>query len=260
MIQLVDSHCHLHLMDLTDFQEKVANVVQNAKTHEIAHMLCVGTTLEDTPKIINIAEQFNEVSASVGLHPNETVTEEPTMNTIVELANHPKVIAIGETGLDYYRTPQDSAWQKDRFRVHIRAALEAQKPLIIHTREARQDTLAILKEENADKIGGVFHCFTEDWDTAEAALNLNFYVSFSGIVTFKNATQIQDVAKRLPWDRMLIETDAPYLAPVPFRGKMNQPAYVRYVAEFLANLRGVSLETLAQQTTENFYRLFRPNV
>lgn len=256
MIQLIDSHCHLHLMDLAEFNEDVEEVVQNARTHGLSHMLCVGTTLEDTPKIIAIAEQFNDVSASVGLHPNEIAAEEPSVETIVQLATHPKVVAIGETGLDYYRTEAEQPWQQQRFRTHIQAGIKAKKPLIIHTRAAKQDTLTILREENAEKIGGVFHCFTEDWATAEAAMALNFYVSFSGIVTFKNAVELQEVAKKLPLDRMLIETDAPYLAPMPHRGKMNQPAYVRYVAEFLAKLKDISLETLAKQTTENYGRLF----
>lgn len=256
MIQLIDSHCHLHLMDLTEFHGDVAEVVQNARAHELSHMLCVGTRLEDTPQIIAFAERYNDVSASVGLHPNETTEEEPSIDTLLTLANHPKVVAIGETGLDYYRTEAEQPWQQQRFRTHIQAAIAAKKPLIIHTRAARSDTLKILREENADKIGGVFHCFTEDWATAEAAMDLNFYVSFSGIVTFKNAKELQEVAKRMPLQRMLIETDAPYLAPMPHRGKMNQPAYVRYVAEFLAQLKEISLEVLAKQTTENFYTLF----
>jgi len=256
MIQLIDSHCHLHLMDLTEFHGSVAEVIQNARAHELSHMLCVGTTLEDTAKIIDFAEHFNDVSASVGLHPNEPVDEEPSIETLVKLANHPKVVAIGETGLDYYRTPAEQPWQQQRFRTHIQAAIEIKKPLIIHTRAARSDTLKILQEEKADIIGGVFHCFTEDWATAEAAMELNFYVSFSGIVTFKNAKELQEVAKRIPIERMLIETDAPYLAPMPHRGKMNQPAYVRYVAEFLSELKEIPLEVLAKQTTENFYNLF----
>lgn len=260
MIQLIDSHCHLHLMDLAEFQEDVEKVVENARAHDLCHMLCVGTTLEDTPKIIALAERFKDVSASVGLHPNETSEEEPTIERLIALANHPKVVAIGETGLDYYRTESEQPWQQERFRTHIQAAIATQKPLIIHTRQARADTLKILREEQAEKIGGVFHCFTEDWDTAEQALALNFYVSFSGIVTFKNALELQAVAKRLPLERMLIETDAPYLAPMPHRGKMNQPAYVRFVAEFLAKLKEVSLESLAQQTTENFKTLFKVSV
>lgn len=258
-LQLSDSHCHIHLLDLSEFQDDVEKVVKAAEENGIAHMLCVGTTLNDHSKILDLCERFQQVTGSVGLHPNETVEmdEEPDVAKLVQLAAHPKIIAIGETGLDYYRTSEKLKWQQDRFRVHIRAAHLAKKPLIIHTRDARQDTLQILKEEGAEKIGGVFHCFTEDWSTAEAALNLNFYISFSGIVTFKNAVELQAVAKKLPLDRILIETDAPYLAPVPHRGKMNQPAYVRYVAEFLANLKEVPLEMLAEQTTYNFKQLFR---
>lgn len=261
-IQLVDTHCHLHLMDLTEFDQEVSLVVKAAKENGIAHMLCVGTRIEDTPKLLEFAKQFPEVSASVGLHPNETVpegSEEPTVETLVNWAKQDAIVAIGETGLDYYRTEEKQPWQQDRFRTHIRAAIEVNKPLIIHTRQAVEDTLKILREEEASKVGGIFHCFTEDWAMAEAGLELNFYISFSGIVTFKNAVQLQEVAKKVPLDRLLIETDAPYLAPMPHRGKMNQPAYVRYVAEYLATLKNVSLETLAKQTTDNFYRLIKKN-
>lgn len=259
-LQLSDSHCHIHMLDLNEFQDDVDNVIQAATDNGIAYMLCVGTRLEDHSKIITFCERYKQVCGSVGLHPNETATaeEEPDIDRLLTLAAHPKILAIGETGLDYYRTEEKQPWQHERFRVHIRAAIQSQKPLIIHTRNARQDTLKILREEQAEKIGGVFHCFTEDWATAEAALSLNFYISFSGIVTFKNAVDLQEVAKRVPLDKMLIETDAPYLAPVPHRGKMNQPAYVRYVAEFLAQLKGVSLAELANATTENYKRLFKP--
>lgn len=253
---LSDSHCHLHMLDLNEFSGSLGKVLEAAKGNGVKHFLCVGTRLEDTSTILEIARQYMGISASVGLHPNEAVEQEPSMEELLNLAADPKIVAIGETGLDYYRTEQQQPWQIERFRVHIRAAKQCRKPLIIHTRAARQDTLRILKEEAADTVGGVFHCFTEDWETAKQAVDLGFYVSFSGIVTFKNAVELQEVAKKLPLDRLLIETDAPYLAPIPHRGKMNHPAYVRYVAEFLGNLRNEPLEKIAEQTTENYLALF----
>lgn len=253
---LSDSHCHLHMLDLAEFKNELDGVIRSASESQVGYLLCVGTKISDSEEIIKIANQYPRVSASVGLHPNETVAVEPTIEELVQLAKHPKVVAIGETGLDYYRTEEKQPWQIERFRNHIAAARLSKKPIIIHTRAARSDTLSILKEENADKIGGVFHCFTEDWETARAGLDLGFYISFSGIVTFKNATDLQEVAKKVPIDRLLIETDAPFLAPVPHRGKMNHPALVRYVAEFIATLRGTSLEAIAQKTTENYLRLF----
>lgn len=254
---LSDSHCHLHMLDLADFKNELDEVIHSAEESEVGYLLCVGTKLSDTEEIIKIANQYPRVSASVGLHPNETTDIEPTVEELVELAQHPKVVAIGETGLDYYRTEEKQPWQIERFRKHIAAARLSNKPIIIHTRAARKDTLNILKEEQANKIGGVFHCFTEDWETARAGLDLGFYISFSGIVTFKNAVELQEVAKKVPLDRLLIETDAPFLAPVPHRGKMNHPALVRYVAEFIASLRSESLETIAERTTENYLNLFK---
>jgi TatD DNase family protein len=222
----------------------------------IEHMLCVAIDLESYPKMRDLVDGYDNISVSVGVHPNERDCQEPTSDELVELAKDSKVVAIGETGLDYYRSEGDLTWQKERFRRHIQAAKRAGKPLIIHTRESRDDTLAILAEERADEVGGVLHCFTEDWDTARRALDLNFYVSFSGIVTFKNAAVIQDAAKKVPEDRLLIETDSPYLAPIPYRGKPNYPFHVYHVAEFIAKLRGVSLDYLAALTTKNFYSLF----
>jgi len=253
---LIDSHCHLNLIDYVALESSLSQVIQNATENGVQHMLCVGTDLVDIPNILKITEEYSQVSASIGLHPNEKAESEPTVQALVEFANHPHVVAIGETGLDYYRSEGDLSWQQNRFRNHIHAAKLSKKPLIIHTRLAKEDTLSILREENASVIGGVFHCFTEDWATAVAALDLGFYISFSGIVTFKNAVELQEVAKKVPLDRMLVETDSPYLAPMPFRGKINQPAYVKHVAEFLSKLREIPFEELAHQTTQNFYRLF----
>jgi TatD DNase family protein len=253
---LVDSHCHLDQLDLTNHDGQLAHALAFAKEQGIAHMLCVCITLDDFPTILQIAKSYPDISVSVGLHPNEIVDREPTADTLIEMAQDKLVVAIGETGLDYYRSTGDVEWQRERFRQHIHAAKQLKKPLIIHTRQARADTLTIMKEENADAVGGVMHCFTEDWEMASQALDLNFYVSFSGIVTFRNATEIQEVAKKVPLDRMLIETDSPYLAPNPHRGKSNEPAYVRYVAEYIAALRGVTVEEVAEKTTANYFRLF----
>jgi TatD DNase family protein len=255
---LVDSHCHLDQLDLTAHADSLANAVLHAKNNGIGHMLCVCITLEDFPAVLDIAKSYPNISASVGLHPNEqNVPLEPSADDLINLAKDEKIVAIGETGLDYFRSTGDVEWQRERFRQHIQAAKTLDKPLIIHTRQAKEDTLKVMREEDARTASGVMHCFTEDWETASAAMDLNFYISISGIVTFKSATEIQDVAKRVPLDRLLIETDSPYLAPIPYRGKPNEPAYVRYVAEFIANLRGISVEALAEATTENFFRLFK---
>lgn len=257
---LVDSHCHLDRLDLTIYGGELENALAHAKKQGVGHMLCACITLEDFPRVLEIAKIYPHISASVGLHPNDLVDKEPTAEDIMILARDEKVVAIGETGLDYFRTESDADWQRDRFRQHIRAAKEIGKPLIVHTRQAQEDTIQILKEERAESIGGVMHCFTEDWDMASQALDLNFYISISGIVTFKNAKQIQDVAKLVPLNRLLVETDSPYLAPNPFRGKSNEPAYVRNVAEFVAHLREMDVEDLARKTTENFFELFNTAV
>lgn len=255
---LVDSHCHLDQLDLTNHDGDLSKALAFAEKNGVGHMLCVCITLKDFPAVLNIAKSFPNVSASVGLHPNETdIPHEPSVEELVKLADDSKIIAIGETGLDYYRSTGEIEWQRDRFRNHIQTAKLTKKPLIVHSRQAKEDTLKILKEENANTIGGVLHCFTENWEMAQTAIDLNFYISFSGIVTFKNATDIQDVAKRMPIERMLIETDSPYLAPNPYRGQSNEPAYVRYVAEYIAALRGIDVVELAERTTENFYRLFK---
>lgn len=225
--------------------------------HQVGHALCISVNLREYPQVLAVAEAYDNFYATVGVHPD--YEDEPPLSVehLVELAKNPKVVGIGETGLDYFRLTGDLEWQRERFRTHIRAAIQAGKPLIIHTRSAAEDTLRIMREEGADQVGGVMHCFTESLDVATAAIAMNFYISFSGIVTFKNALSLKEVAKHIPLDRILVETDSPYLAPVPYRGKTNQPAYVKYVAEEVARLRAVSYEALAAATTENFFRLFR---
>jgi TatD DNase family protein len=251
---LVDSHCHLNFPELSDNIQSVRNLMH---TEKVGYALCVSVTLDKFPEVLSLAEQFDNFYASVGVHPDYEDIEEPSTNTLVNLAAHPKVVAIGETGLDYFRLTGDLEWQRERFRTHIRAAILAKKPLIIHTRSAAKDTLRIMREEGASQIGGVMHCFTESLEVAEEAISMGFYISFSGIVTFKNATLLKDVAQKVPLDRILVETDSPYLAPVPYRGKTNQPAYVKYVAKEVANLRGISLDAVMEATTANFFTLFK---
>ena len=252
----IDSHCHL------DFPELAADrdaVLQLMRDNGVSHALTISTTLKTFPAVRAVAEAHDNMWCSAGVHPDEQVDDhEVSLDELLAMADHPKVVAIGETGLDYYRLTGDLEWQRERFRVHIRAARRCGKPLIVHTRSAAADTLRILREEGAEAVGGVMHCFTEDWETAAAAMDLGFMISFSGIVTFKSAQALRDVAVRVPHDRLLIETDAPYLAPVPHRGKTNEPAFVRHVGEFLANLRGEPVAQLADRTTANFHRLFRP--
>ena len=254
---LVDSHCHL---DFPDFVGREVELLAEMKKNDIGWALIAGVTLERFPAVRRLAETHAPIFAAVGVHPDTdgeaNEVQEPDVATLITLADHPKVVAIGETGLDYFRLKGDLEWQRERFRVHIRAALATGKPLIIHTREAADDTLRILREEGAGAVGGVFHCFTETIAVAEAALDLGFHISMSGIVTFKNALQIKEVAKIVPIDRLLVETDSPYLAPVPFRGKQNQPAWVKHVAEEVARLRDMSCDALAVATTDNFFRLF----
>ncbi|MBI5436927.1 MAG: TatD family hydrolase [Nitrosomonadales bacterium] len=252
-MQFIDSHCHINFPELA---ENITDVLAQMQHNEVVGALCVSVNLADFPQVLALAEQHTNIFASVGVHPDYEGVEEPDVARLVELAQHPRVIAIGETGLDYFRLKGDLEWQRARFRTHIRAARESRKPLLIHTREAAQDTLRLMAEEGANQIGGVMHCFTETWEVAEAALAMGFYISFSGIVTFKNARQIKEVALRMPLERMLIETDAPYLAPVPYRGKLNQPAYVRHVAEEIARLREIPLAEVGRATTDNFHRLF----
>ncbi len=251
---LVDSHCHLDLPELAGNLNQILDSMQLA---DVGCAVCIGVTLEDFPRILSIAETCPRVFATVGVHPENTGVQEPSVDDLVTLAGHPRVIGIGETGLDYYWHKDAPEWQRDRFRTHVRAARAAGKPLVVHNRDATADTLRVLKEEDAGEVGGVLHCFTETWEVAQAALDLGFHISISGIVTFKNAQLVKDVARRVPLDRLLVETDAPYLAPVPFRGKLNQPAYVRKVAEEIARLREVSCEEIARATTDNYFRLFQ---
>ena len=253
---LIDSHCHLDRIDLAPFQNDFGCFMQHARNSQIDHLLCIAIDLEAFPAMQNLVADYPEISLSVGVHPNVRDGHDPTTEELVSLANDPKIIAIGETGLDYFRSEGDLAWQHQRFRNHIQAAKITKKPLIIHTREAREDTIRILKEEGADSIGGIIHCFTEDWAFAQQAMALNFYISFSGIVTFNNATAIKEVAQKVPAERFLIETDSPYLAPVPFRGKPNYPTYVRQVAECIAQLRETTVEHIAELSSQNFRTLF----
>lgn len=231
--------------------------MKEAENNQIEHMLCIAIDLESYSAMHDLVSGYSQISLTVGVHPNVQDGKDPSVDELVALGQEEKVIAIGETGLDYFRSKGDLDWQHQRFKKHITAAKILKKPLIIHTRESKQDTLRILEEENARDIGGVIHCFTEDWDFAEKALDLGFYISFSGIVTFNSAKEIKEVAKKVPADRFLIETDSPYLAPVPFRGKPNYPTYVRYVAEHIAELRDTSFQQIARQSTENFKRLFK---
>lgn len=254
---LVDSHCHLDRLDFTPFGGTLEGVLDHAREQGVGWFLCVSIDMDNAPVVRQLAERHAQVFASVGVHPNEQGIEEPSEETLAALASHPRIIAIGETGLDYFRSEGDLEWQRERFRRHIRAALKVGKPLIVHSREAKEDTLKVLAEENAAEVGGVMHCFVDDWATAERAMELGFYISFSGIVTFRSADALREVARRVPLDRLLVETDSPYLAPVPHRGKGNVPGYVRHVAEHIAGLRGLSVEALAEKTTENFFRLFR---
>ena len=250
---LVDSHCHLDFPALVD---NLPQVLAEMRAQNVGCALCVGVNIENLPKILALAEAHAQLFASVGVHPENDQGADPEVDELVRLAAHPKVVAIGETGLDYYWHKDRPEWQRARFRRHIAAARACGKPLIVHLRDAREDTLRLLEEEGAAAVGGVMHCFTEDWETARAALDLGFYISFSGIVTFKNAVALKEVAQRVPLDRLLVETDAPYLAPVPHRGRTNQPAYVRHVAEEIARLRGIELAEVAAATTDNFFRLF----
>ncbi|TCK43500.1 TatD DNase family protein [Paraburkholderia sp. BL8N3] len=254
----VDSHCHINFEGLA---ERMPDVLAKMREHQVTHALCVSVDFETLPSVLALAEAHENIYASVGVHPDHEDAKEPSVAELVELASHPKVVAIGETGLDYYRlegrTIADMEWQRERFRTHIRAAHATGKPLIVHTRSSSEDTLRIMEEEHASVPGGVMHCFTEPWSVAAPALAQNFYISLSGIVTFKNAKDVHDVARRVPLERLLIETDSPYLAPVPYRGKPNEPAYVSYVGRFIAQLRELPDEALAQATTDNFFRLFK---
>ena len=254
----VDSHCHINFPELA---ARMPEVLQKMTENGVSHALCVSVDLPDFPQVLALAEQYPHIFASVGVHPDYEETPEPSAEQLVELAKHPKIIAIGETGLDYFRLKGDLEWQRERFRQHIRASRICRKPLIIHTRAAAEDTIRILQEEGAGVeqggVAGVMHCFTESLEVAQAAVAMGFYISFSGILTFKSAKDLQAVAKALPLDRILIETDSPYLAPSPHRGKMNEPGFVRHVGEFLADLKGISVQEVQSVTTQNFFNLFQ---
>ena len=252
-MQLVDSHCHLNF---PDFAGRISDILQNAADNQVSHMLCIATSWENRDDVMKLAREHAPISASVGIHPTTEGGYEPSVDELLEAAADPLVVAIGETGLDYFRSEGDLTWQHERFHRHIEVAKRSGLPLIIHTRAAAEDTMDTLRNHDARDAGGVMHCFAEDWEVAKQALDIGFYVSFSGIVTFKSAKNVQEAARQVPLDRLLVETDAPYLAPTPHRGKSNEPAYVRHTAEFVAELRGISLEALAEATTENFYRLF----
>ena len=250
----VDSHCHINF---PDFAEDSDDVVARMAATNVTHAMCISVTYPEWPSVVALAERHANIYATAGVHPDYEDIEEPTVASLLERAQHPKVQAIGETGLDYYRLTGDLEWQRERFRTHIRAARECGKPLVIHTRSASEDTLRIMREERAEEVGGVMHCFTETWDVASASIDMGFHISFSGIVSFKTAADLREVAKKVPLDRMLIETDSPYLAPVPYRGRRNEPSYVPHVAAAIAAVRDTDAETIGRVTGQNFFSLFR---
>jgi len=254
----VDSHCHL---DFPEYAGQIPDILARMKEAQVNHAMCISVDMPDFPNVLALAESYPNLFATVGTHPDYEDTPEPTEDQLVELAQHPKILAIGETGLDYYRmgdkTYAEMEWQRDRFRTHIRAAIRVKKPLIIHTRSASEDTIRIMKEEGASQVAGVMHCFTESFEVAKASMEQGFYISFSGIVTFKSAKDLQETCKQIPLERMLIETDSPYLAPIPNRGKTNEPSWVAHVAQFIADLKGISVEEVAKHTTNNFKTLFK---
>jgi TatD DNase family protein len=251
----IDSHCHI---DFDEFAEQENSLLENMRESKVSHALCVSVNLRDWPRVHGLALRHDNLFASAGVHPDhEPDADEVTEADLLALAAKPRVVAIGETGLDYYRLTGDLEWQRQRFRTHIRAAKACAKPLIIHTRSAAADTIATMTQEDAGRVGGVMHCFTESWAVAKAALDLGFYISFSGIVTFKSAADLREVVRQVPLERMLIETDSPYLAPVPHRGKTNQPAYVKYVAECVGAIKNLPVEHIAEATTKNFFELFK---
>jgi TatD DNase family protein len=254
----IDSHCHINFPELA---ARMPEILGKMAENEVSHALCVSVDLPHFPSVLELAERHPNIYASVGVHPDYEDTPEPTVDDLIRLADNPRIVAIGETGLDYYRLEGDLEWQRERFRTHIRASRATGKPLIIHTRAASEDTIRIMREEGAGTdaggAAGVMHCFTESLEVAKAAMEMGFYISFSGIVTFKSAKDLQAVAREVPLEQMLIETDSPYLAPVPHRGKVNEPALVRHVAGYLATLKGVPVEQIAQKTTDNFFNLFK---
>lgn len=250
----VDSHCHINF---PDFAQDSDEIVARMAVANVTHAMCISVTFPEWPSVVALAERHANIYATAGVHPDYEDIEEPTVAALLERAQHPKVQAIGETGLDYYRLKGDLEWQRERFRTHIRAARECGKPLVIHTRSASEDTLRIMREERADEVGGVMHCFTETWEVASASIDMGFHISFSGIVSFKTAADLREVAKKVPLERMLIETDSPYLAPVPYRGRRNEPSYVPHVAAAIAAVRETDVETIGRVTGQNFFSLFR---
>ena len=254
-MKIIDSHCHIDRVDLDQFGGSMESMLAHAKDLSVEEFLCVCIDLEHFDDVFSLAKAYENIYASVGVHPTEQEGKDPSVDELLALANHDKIIAIGETGLDYFHIEKDTAdWQRDRFRRHIAASNQSGKPMIIHTRDAKEDTIELMQQERAGQ--GVMHCFSEDWDTAKAAIDLGFYISFSGIITFKSAESLREVAKKVPADRLLVETDSPYLTPVPYRGRPNSPAYTYYVAEKLAEIRGTSINDIADTTTANFKKLF----
>ncbi len=253
---LVDSHCHLDRLKLDKYQGDLSAALAAAQERGVGKMLCVGISVDNREAVMAIAEKFDDVVASVGVHPLDVERGLVTEQQLQDWGSHPKVVALGETGLDYYYSDESKAVQQESFATHLRAAANASLPVIVHTRDARQDTLDLIREFGGQESAGVLHCFTESWEMAAAAMDMNYYISLSGIVTFKNAEELREVARKMPLDRLLVETDSPYLAPVPYRGKPNEPAFVREVAEFIADLKGISFEKLCGITGENFHRLF----
>jgi TatD DNase family protein len=249
----IDSHCHINFPELN---EKINEVLVNMEVNKISHALCVSVTLDKINEILDLTRKYSNIYASVGVHPDYENIKEPDVDTLFNHSKNEKVVAIGETGLDYFRLKGDLSWQRDRFKTHIHAAIKSNLPLIIHTRNAQDDTISIMKEEGANSATGVMHCFTESYEMAKKAIDLGFYISFSGIITFKNAESLRETVKKIPIENILIETDSPYLAPVPNRGKLNEPANVRYVAEKVAELKGIPIEKVAEITTNNFFKLF----
>lgn len=263
---LVDSHCHLDRLDLASYQGSLALALEAARQRGVGRFLCIGIGRGNIRQVVDISEKFNDVYASVGLHPlefsasdfneRETLGEAEIRVWLRSLAQHPRVVAIGETGLDYYYSQDDRDAQQRSFIAHLEIARETRKPVVVHTRNAGEDTIRLIRNHGCPDGVGVLHCFTETWEVAKAALDLGYYISFSGIITFKNADNLRKIAAKIPENRLLVETDAPYLAPVPYRGKKNEPLYLPEVASCLAELRGISFDRLCNLTGENFSRLF----
>lgn len=253
---LVDSHCHLDKLDLTPYDGDLPTALHAAAERGVSHVVCIGIDLDNAQTVVSLAESHNNVFATVGVHPLYRESREPTLEELVQWASHPRVIGVGETGLDYFYGEGNLDWQRDRFEIHIRAAKQTGLPLVIHTRGARQDTLDYLKSVGEGQVKGVLHCFTEDLDMAVRAIDLGFYISISGIVTFRNASELREVVKKLPLDRILVETDSPWLAPIPYRGKKNEPQYVVEVAQQIASLKSLPVDKVAEVTTANFFQLF----